>query len=78
MGGSRGDPLLYQLIKERIFFWAKGNIPFSRRTKPAAKFQMIDSSATTNSWHEVNVDPYERGYEPDCEQSEIAVPVLVI
>ncbi len=40
-------------------------------------FQMIDSEAADNSVLEVSVDPHERGYEPDCEQPEIAVPVRV-
>jgi len=51
---------------------------FSRRTSPAATFQMIDFSAADSSLHEVNVDPHERGYEPDCEQPKIVVPVQVI
>jgi hypothetical protein len=55
------------LSKESIFYWAKGNIPFSRRSKLAAMLQMIDSSAADNSWYEVNVDSHERGYESDCE-----------
>ena len=59
-------------------FGVKGVFHFSRRTSPAAKFQMIDFSATDNSLHVVNVDPHERGYEPDCEQPEIAVPDRVI
>jgi len=53
-------------------------ILFSRRTSPAAKFQMIDFSASDNSLPEVNADPHERGDEPDCEQPEIAVSVRVI
>ncbi len=55
-----------------------GTFLFSRRTSPAARFQMIDFLATDNSLLELNADPHERGYEPDCEQPEIAVPVLVI
>ncbi len=48
---------------------------FNRHTLPAATFQMIEFSAADNSLPEVNVVPHERGYEPDCEQPEIAVPV---
>ena len=48
----------------------------SRRTLPAATFQMIDFSAADNSLPEVNVDPHEGGYEPDCEQPEISVPEI--
>jgi hypothetical protein len=51
--------------------------PFRRRTSPAARFQMIDFSAIDNSLPEVNVDPHERDYEPDCERPGIVAPGLV-
>ena len=39
---------------------------------------MIDF-LTVGSWQpDGDVDRHERGYEPDCEQPEIAVPVRVI
>ncbi len=48
---------------------------FSRRTSPAAILQMIDFLETDNWKLEGDVDPHERGYAPDCEPPEIAVPV---
>ena len=36
---------------------------------------MIDFSTTDNWQLEGGVYRHERGYEPDCEQPEIAVPV---
>ena len=38
---------------------------------------MIDFSAIDNSLPEVNVDPHERDYEPDCERPGNVAPGLV-
>ena len=55
-----------------------GSFPFNRLTSPAAMFYMIDFSTTDNWQLEGDVYRHERGYEPDGEQLEIAVPVRVI
>ena len=61
------------LTKESKFIWAKGNFPFSWRTKPVATSQAINFLATDSWQPDGDVGQCEKGYESGCEQPGIVV-----